>query len=76
MNSFRDVIQAFGGASAFAKAVGANLYTARSWLQRDTIPANWWVRVVEAGAVNGVTGISSDLLATIAHETERKTDAA
>lgn len=76
MKTFRDVIAAFGGASAFSKAVGANLYTARSWFQRDTIPAAWWVRVVNAAGEKGLSSITSDLLAAIAHDTERKTDAA
>lgn len=75
MNTFRDVITAFGGAREFAGAVGANLYTVRSWRQRDSIPAEWWVRVVAAADAAGVSGVSLDALAMIAHD-EKRNDAA
>lgn len=68
MNTFSDVIQAFGGPAKFAEAIKANANTARSWLHRDRIPSPWWLRVSRAAQERGLDGIDAVTLASIAEK--------
>ena len=65
MNSFSDVIDAFGGPSKFAAAIGRPPSHARTMRARNSIPAGRWLRVVDAARECGVAGISLELLARL-----------
>lgn len=69
MQTFQDVISAWGTVAAFAKALGVKERTAMSWWQRGSIPAPWFRAVARAAASEGganLQWISVELLAEIA----------
>jgi hypothetical protein len=51
--SFRDVIAEWDSPDALAKDVGANAERVRKWKQRDSIPAEYWLRLSRAAAKRG-----------------------
>ena len=63
--SFRDVIELFGTPDALAGELGAKAETVRKWRQRNSIPAEWWLPVIEAGARAG-KDLSAEQFASIA----------
>jgi hypothetical protein len=65
MDSFSDVIDAFGGPSKFAVAIGRPPSHGRTMRARNSIPAGRWLRVVDAARKYGVDGISLELLARL-----------
>lgn len=66
MNSFRDVVSAFGGPADFAEAIGGHPPTVRAWIHRESIPSSWWNRIVRAAQARGLDEVTNDLLATLA----------
>lgn len=66
MESFAQVIDEFGGAAAFADAVGIPESHARTMKARSSIPAERWERVIAAAKNLGKENISYELLAKIA----------
>lgn len=50
MNSFEDIIAAFGGPAKFAAAIGIKPFHAQTMKTRGSIPPTYWSRVVAAAA--------------------------
>ena len=65
MNSFSEVIAAFGKHSTFAEAIGVEESHARAMKSRDSIPSTRWIATVNAAKKLGVKGVTLDLLARI-----------
>lgn len=51
LDTFRDVIDAHGGATELARHLGITPATIWKWYERDTLPAEWWLDVTERGQV-------------------------
>jgi hypothetical protein len=66
MHSFSDIIAAFGGVVPFRDALGLPDVNARQMKQRDSIPAHYWPRTVEAAHERGVEGVTLEVLANLA----------
>lgn len=66
MDSFAQIIDRFGGAPAFGKAVGIPDSHARAMKARDSIPDGYWSRMVAAAAENSIEGVTLELLAELA----------
>lgn len=65
MNSHRQIIDRWGNRAAFAREVGVDYQVARQWCNRNSIPSEYWMDVVNAAQRRGFPDISLDLLATI-----------
>ena len=52
-HSFRDIIGLWPSPDALATELGAKPETVRKWRQRDSIPAGWWIDIVEAAKERG-----------------------
>jgi hypothetical protein len=63
--SFRDIIDLWPSPDALAGEVGSKAETVRKWRQRDSIPAEWWLPVIEAGKARG-HALTADTLAALA----------
>lgn len=63
--SFRDIIDLWPSPDALAGDVGAKAETVRKWRQRDSIPAEWWLPVIEAGRKQGHE-VTADLFTQLA----------
>lgn len=63
MNSFSEVIEAFGG--RFAQAIGVPESHGRTMKARDSIPSTRWLETVTAARDLGIDGITLDLLARL-----------
>ncbi len=50
VNSFRDVIGLWPSLSAAAQETGASYEQVKKWRERDSIPGQWWLSVVQAAA--------------------------
>ncbi|WP_154071168.1 hypothetical protein [Bradyrhizobium lablabi] len=66
MQSFSDIIAAFGGVVPFRDALGLPDVNARQMKQRDSIPAGYWPRTVEAALERGIKGVTLEALADLA----------
>jgi len=66
VNSFSEVIDALGGTSKFARAIGMKPNTAKMAKSRDSIAAEWWSAVADAAANAGRHDISLEKLAELA----------
>lgn len=66
MNSFSDIIAAFGGVVPFRDAMGLPDVNARQMKQRDSIPAGYWPDVVRAASERCIEGITLERLADLA----------
>lgn len=66
MNSFSDIIAAFGGVVPFRDAMGLPDVNARQMKQRDSIPAGYWPRVVQEAQHREIDGVTLEKLADIA----------
>jgi cellulase/cellobiase CelA1 len=74
MNSFSDVIAAFG--KQFADAIGVEESHARTMKARDSIPSTRWIATVSAAKRLGVKGVTLDLLARLDAEKCKQREAA
>lgn len=66
MNSFAEIIDAFGGTSSFGEAVGIPDSHARAMKARNSIPDGYWMRVVEAARERDIGGITLESFAELA----------
>jgi hypothetical protein len=63
MQSFAAVIDAFPSAEALGDAIGVPGGTVRQWRLRDSIPPEYWPRVVEAATAAKIDGLTVEKLA-------------
>jgi hypothetical protein len=66
VNSFIDVIDALGGTTKFARAVGMKPNTAKMAKARGSISPAWWTAAAAAAAAAGRHDISVEKLAELA----------
>ena len=66
MQTFSDIIDAFGGTRAFALAINIPESHARTMKARGSIPAERWSRLVQAAKEHRVRGVTLEVLARIA----------
>lgn len=66
MNSFIDIIDAFGGTAPFGEAIGISDSHARAMKARNSIPDGYWMRVVEAARDRNVGGVTLESFAELA----------
>jgi len=71
---FAAVIDLFGGASEYARAVGISYNTAKQHRWRKSIPSDLWMRVVVAAQECGLPNVTAEALARVA--AKAKADAA
>lgn len=48
MSNHSNIIRSIGHAE-LAKLCGVSIHTARSWEQRNSLPAKYWKAIIEAG---------------------------
>ena len=66
ISSFSDVINALGGTTKFARAIGMKANTAKMAKSRDSIAPEWWAAVTAAASNAGRHDISAEKLAELA----------
>ena len=66
IETFGDIIEAFGGPTKYAKAVEIETFHAQTMKTRDSIPASYWAKTVAAAEEGDIAGITLDVLARIA----------
>lgn len=66
LDTFQDVISAFGGPTKYAAAIGIPGFHAQSMKNRDSIPPAYWADTVAAAARLEIADISLGNLAIIA----------
>jgi hypothetical protein len=63
------LMDAFGGRSEFAAAVGTNVANVHKWAQNNRIPADWQDAAVRAAQMRGLSHITAEwMLAMHARE--------
>jgi len=68
MRTHNDIIKAFGGPTKFARVVGVTPMHASLMGRRNSIPPEYWPRVVAASAVAEAPlarGVTAELLSTL-----------
>jgi hypothetical protein len=70
VETFAEIIDAFGGAAAFGAAIGIPDSHARTMKARDSVSPGWWPRIVTEARARGLAWITYEGLASLA---ERKT---
>lgn len=68
MESYRDVIDAFGGYADFAKAVGIRPGTASSLRSRQSLPVVYWEKTIQAATAQDISGITYALLIALSQK--------
>lgn len=64
--TFVDVIELWPTAVQMAAELGELEVTVRAWKRRKSIPADRWLRVIEAARQRGIKNLSLDLFAKLA----------
>jgi hypothetical protein len=64
--SFRDVIGRWPTTRAFARDAGCSPTLVRQWRHRDSVPAQYWPRIVEGASRRGIAPVDLRLLAQLA----------
>jgi hypothetical protein len=64
--SFRDVIGRWPTTRAFARDAGCSPTLVRQWRHRDSVPAQYWPRIVEGAGRRGIASVDLKLLAQLA----------
>lgn len=75
LQTHRDVIQAFGGPTPFAAALGLKVPTAQSMYERDSISPDYWERVSEAAKAKRLRGVTYAALGRMRTEKQRRSRA-
>lgn len=65
METFSDIIDAFGGPVEFGLAIGIKTSHARTMKARDSIPASRWMAVADAAAAKGLRAVTIEAMASI-----------
>jgi hypothetical protein len=66
MNSFVQIIDAFGGTSSFGEAIGISDSHARAMKARNSIPDGYWMKTVEAARDRNIGGVTLESFAALA----------
>lgn len=66
MRTFKDIIQRWKTAEELAKELGEKGVTVRQWGNRNSIPPEKWLPLIEAAERAGHPEITLELLASIA----------
>lgn len=66
MQTFADLIEAFGGAAKMAPEINQPSNTIRQWSARGSIPARCWHEIIEAARRLGIKGVTAAALAEFA----------
>jgi hypothetical protein len=70
VNSFQELIDAFGGPAKFGRAIGVAPNTAKQMRRRNSLAVTRFPAVVQAAQDRGLTGVTMKRLVELA--TERK----
>jgi hypothetical protein len=65
VSSFREVVALWGSPDALAADIGAGIAAARKWPQRDNIPAEWWLPILQTEVARGA-GLTAEVLTALA----------
>lgn len=71
MQTFTEIINEFGGPSAFAVILGTTQQNVSQMRQRNSIPSRFWPTVVEAAQEKNIQGITFETLAKLAASREQ-----
>lgn len=71
MDTFDAVFEAFGGATKLAEAIGIRPVHAQTMRNRKSIPAIYWLDIVEAAREKRIKGVTFDALAKISARERR-----
>lgn len=66
MQTFADIIVAFGGYAKVAEALGVPAGTVSSWKSRNGIPPQYWAKLVAEASSRAIQGVTLEMLAAIA----------
>lgn len=66
MQTFADIIVAFGGYAKVAEALSIPAGTVSSWKSRNVFPSEHWEKLVATASERGIDGVSLEALARIA----------
>jgi len=58
-----DLIDAFGGPTAFAAVIGKKPSTASEMKRNGSVPPKYWRTIVQAAAERGIDGVTYETLA-------------
>lgn len=76
MNSFVEIIDAFGGAALFGDAIGIPDSHARAMKARNSIPDGYWLKTVEAARARDIENVTLESFAVLAKARLDKTEPA
>lgn len=76
LNTFQAVIDAFGGPTKYAEAIGIPGFHAQSMKTRDSIPPAYWTDTVSAAIERDVEGVTLERLADLARAKRPQPEAA
>lgn len=65
MNTWKDLIDAWGGPHAFAASIGISAALARMMSSRNSVKADYWPIIVARAPQAGLQGITYELLASL-----------
>lgn len=65
IGSFREVVKLWPSPDALAAEIGAGFGAVRKWPQRDSIPAEWWSRVLSTPTAQEA-GLTAEIFAEFA----------
>lgn len=65
VSSFREVVALWGSPDALAADIGAGLWAVRKWPQRNAIPPEWWMPILQT-EVARKAGLTADTLTALA----------
>ncbi|WP_373325086.1 carph-isopro domain-containing protein [Methylobacterium organophilum] len=75
METVADIFAALGGPSAVARTLGVRQSTASEMKRRNSIPPEYWVRLVGAAQAKGIDDLSFERLAIVHAEARSKASA-
>jgi hypothetical protein len=65
-----DLINLWPSLSAFAEDLGVQYVTAKAMRRRVSVPAGYWLRMIECAETRGIEGVTLDVLARAAAHDE------
>jgi hypothetical protein len=68
MQTFADIIAAWGDDALFAEDAGAPRSLVAVWKHRNSIPAPYWAGVISGAAHRSIAGVTLELLGQLARQ--------